>query len=116
MRRVARHVRPRRALVGLAAFPGCSPAKTSRDIRILVLVLCLLQMVGTSLFFDWLTIRAGSFWPAALAHVSVNSIQQGVLDNLQLGGPHLYVDVLRTGLILAVGLISGFAPRHDVRA
>lgn len=79
------------------------------------LVLFPLQMIGTSLFFGWLTIRAGSFWPAALSHAAVNSTQQGVLDNLQLDGPHLYVDIVRTGLILFVGVICGFALRHDVR-
>lgn len=68
------------------------------------LVLFPLQMVGASLFLGWLTIRAGSFWPAALAHGAVNSVQQGLIDNLQLTVPQLYVDLLRTGLILAVGV------------
>lgn len=73
------------------------------------LVLFPLQMIGTSLFFGWLTIRAGSFWPAALAHAAVNSTQQGVIDNLQLSGPLIYVDILRTALILLVGLVCGIA-------
>lgn len=68
------------------------------------LVLFPLQMIGASLFLGWLTIRAGSFWPAALAHGAVNSVQQGLIDNLQLGVPQLHVDLLRTGLLLAVGL------------
>lgn len=76
-------------------------------------VLFPLQMVGASFFFGWLTIRAGSFWPAALAHAAVNSIQQGMMDNLQLAVPGLYADVLRTLLILAVGLICWARLRHD---
>ena len=68
-------------------------------------VLFPLQMVGASLLFGWLTIRAGSFWPAALAHGAVNSIQQGVVGNLQQHGSALSVDLVRTGLILAAGLI-----------
>jgi uncharacterized protein len=74
-----------------------------------------LQMIGASFFFGWLTIRAGSFWPAALAHGAVNSIQQGVIDNLQLRTPMITVDLLRTGLVLAVGLICWWALRNDDR-
>lgn len=70
-----------------------------------------LQMIGASLFFGWLTIRAGSFWPAALAHGAVNSIQQGVVGNLQLHGPTLPADLVRTALILAVGLACLLALR-----
>lgn len=72
-------------------------------------VLFPLQMIGASLFLGWLTIKAGSFWPAALAHGTVNSVQQGLIDNLQLAVPQFHVDLLRTGLILAVGLASGMA-------
>lgn len=77
------------------------------------LVLFPLQMIGASLFFGWLTIRAGSFWPAALAHGAVNSIQQGVIDNLQLHVASLYSDLLRTGLILLVGIVCWIALTPD---
>jgi membrane protease YdiL (CAAX protease family) len=70
-----------------------------------------LLMVGASLFFGWLTIKSGSFWPAALAHGTVNSIQQGLIDNLQLQISQLYVDILRTGLILLVGIVCLFLLR-----
>lgn len=76
-------------------------------------VLFPLLMIGASLFFGWLTIRSGSFWPAALAHGTVNSIQQGLIDNLQLQLPQLHVDILRTGLILGVGIICWFLLRAD---
>jgi membrane protease YdiL (CAAX protease family) len=68
------------------------------------LILFPLQMIGASLFFGWLTLRSKSFWPAALAHAAVNSVQQGVIDNLVTTVPTLYIDGLRTVLILAVGL------------
>jgi uncharacterized protein len=68
------------------------------------LLLFPLQMLGASLFLGWLTIRAGSFWPAALAHAAVNSIQQGVIDNLQVEGPALQVHLVRTIFILMLGL------------
>lgn len=94
--------------------PGLLAGYNFPDYPILgALVLFPLQMIGASLFFGWLTIRAGSFWPAALAHAAVNSIQQGMIDNLQLGVPVLYVDVLRTTLILAVGLVCWAMLRHD---
>jgi uncharacterized protein len=63
-----------------------------------------LQLLGTSLFLGWLTVRAGSFWPAALADGAVNSIQQGLFDNLQIDGSALAAHVVRTALILGVGL------------
>lgn len=72
-----------------------------------------LLMIGASLFFGWLTIKSGSFWPAALAHGTVNSIQQGLIENLQLQLSQLQVDILRTALILAVGLICLFLLRSD---
>lgn len=72
-----------------------------------------LLMIGASLFFGWLTIKSGSFWPAALAHGTVNSIQQGLIENLQLQLPQLQVDILRTGLILGVGIICFFLLRAD---
>lgn len=68
-------------------------------------VLFPLQMLGLSLFFGWLTLRSGSFWPAALAHAALNSIQVGVINNLQLSVPRLYVDVLWIALGLIVGLV-----------
>lgn len=77
------------------------------------LVLFPLQMIGASLFLGWLTIKSGSFWPAALAHGTVNSIQQGLMDNLQLQIPQLYVDLLRTALILGVGLVCWFLLKYS---
>lgn len=73
------------------------------------LVLFPLQMIGASLFFGWLTIRSGSFWPAALGHGAVNSIQQGVVGNLGPAGSALHADLLLTALMVGVGLICWFA-------
>lgn len=72
------------------------------------LVLFPLQMLGASFFFGWLTIRAGSFWPAALAHATVNSLQQGIFDSLQLRDPVLTAHLIRTALILAVGILCWY--------
>jgi len=86
-------------------LPGLLAGYNFPDYPVLgAFVLFPLQMIGASLFFGWLTLRAESFWPAALAHAAVNSVQQGVIDNLVLNLPRLYVDGLRSALILAVGL------------
>lgn len=76
-------------------------------------VLFPLQMLGTSLFFGWLTVRAESFWPAALAHGAVNSVQQGLIDNLQPEVSTIAVDLLRTAMILLVGAICWLALRRS---
>src|SRR5690606_23069025 len=41
-------------------------------------VLFPVQLIAASFFLGWLTLRAGSFWPAAIAHGATNSIQEGV--------------------------------------
>lgn len=68
-------------------------------------VLFPLELIGASLFAGWLTIRSGSFWPAALSHGAVNSIEEGVTSNLHLTMPHLYEDVVRLALTVAFGLL-----------
>jgi membrane protease YdiL (CAAX protease family) len=74
-------------------------------------------MLGASFFFGWLILKARSFWPAALAHAAVNSIQEGVISNLHLDVPELYEDILRTGLMAAFGLICWtlLRPQRPVR-
>lgn len=68
-------------------------------------VLSPIELVAVSFFYAWLTIRSGSFWPAALAHGAGNSIQEGVIGHLQLTVPALYSSLLQTGAAVAVGLV-----------
>lgn len=63
------------------------------------------QLIAASFFFGWLTIRAGSFWPAALAHGAVNSIQEGISEQIGMAVPHIYEDLTRLVLTIAVGVI-----------
>lgn len=87
-------------------LPGLLAGYNFPDYPLLgALVLFPLQMIGASFFFGWLTLRSGSFWAAALAHAAVNSVQQGVVDDLLTTVSPLYVDGLRTALILGVGLV-----------
>lgn len=62
------------------------------------------QLIAASFFFGWLTIRAGSFWPAALAHGAVNSIQEGISEQIGMTVPHIYEDMVRLALTIAVGV------------
>jgi membrane protease YdiL (CAAX protease family) len=62
------------------------------------------QLIAASFFFGWLTIRAGSFWPAALAHGAVNSIQEGISEQIGMTVPHIYEDLVRLALTIAVGV------------
>lgn len=68
------------------------------------LVLFPVELVASSFFIAWLTIRARSFWPAVLTHGAANSIEIGVLDNLRLSVPRLSLDLLHIGITVAVGL------------
>lgn len=76
------------------------------DHRVLgAFVLFPVTLMTASYFLAWLSLRFDSFWPAALAHGATNSIQQGVIGNIQLHVPHLVVDFLQTGITAAVGFI-----------
>jgi membrane protease YdiL (CAAX protease family) len=68
------------------------------------LVLFPIELIAASFFLGWLTLRSGSFWPAAVAHGAVNSIEQGVLGNLCLSVPHLYEDGLQLAFTVIVGV------------
>lgn len=69
------------------------------------LVFMPLFTLGTSGVFAWLTLRAGSFWPAVLAHASINSI----------AGPLIYLPVFeaapltRYTLFVVPWLVAGIA-------
>ena len=68
-------------------------------------VLSPLELVGISFFLGWLTLRSGSFWPAAIAHGAGNSIQEGVTQNLQMLTPRLYEDLATVALTVCIGLL-----------
>lgn len=67
-------------------------------------VLFPVQLIAASFFLAWLTIRAGSFWPAAVAHGAANSIEEGVTHQIHMAVPHIYEDVSRLVLTILVGL------------
>jgi membrane protease YdiL (CAAX protease family) len=67
-------------------------------------VLSPLLLIAASFFLAWLTLRARSFWPAALAHGAGDSIQGGVTTSIQSNKPGLYVYLTELALIVIVGL------------
>jgi uncharacterized protein len=67
-------------------------------------ILSPLQMIGASFFFGWLTLSTRSFIPAAIAHGAVNSIQEGIISNIQLDVPSIYQHWIRTAVIVFIGL------------
>jgi uncharacterized protein len=69
------------------------------------MVLFPVQLIAGSFFLGWLTIRAGSFWPAAVAHGAVNSIAEGVTQHIDMAMPQIYEDVSRMLLTVLVGLL-----------
>jgi len=71
-------------------------------------VLSPLLLIAASFFLAWLTLRARSFWPAALAHGAGDSIQGGVTTSIQSNKPGLYVYLTELALIVMVGLFFYF--------
>jgi uncharacterized protein len=67
-------------------------------------ILSPIQLIAGSLFFGWLTLSTRSFIPAALAHGAVNSIQEGIIANIQLDVPMIYQHWIRTTVIAFIGL------------
>lgn len=63
-----------------------------------------IELVAVSVFMAWLILTARSFWPAAIAHGAGNSIQEGVIGNLQLAAPRLYEDLTTLAVTVVIGL------------
>ncbi|MEY4556718.1 MAG: hypothetical protein RL093_1837, partial [Pseudomonadota bacterium] len=66
-----------------------------------------------SFFLAWLTIRAGSFWPAAIAHGAVNSVREGVISDVTLTVPPIHENMVLIALEIAVGLFCWAALRRS---
>ena len=64
-----------------------------------------ITLVAASFFLGWLTIKTNTCWPAALAHGATNSIEEGVINNLHMTQPHIYLDLTRLGLTVLFGLL-----------
>lgn len=67
-----------------------------------------IQEIAISFFLAWLTITSKSFIPAAIAHGAGNSIQEGVIRNINLQSPIIYKDLAVLLITVIVGLIFWF--------
>lgn len=63
-----------------------------------------IMLISVSFFYAWLTIRSNSFIPAAIAHGAYNTIEEGIISNINLVVPMLYVILVK----LIVTVITGF--------
>jgi uncharacterized protein len=68
-------------------------------------VLFPIRSIATSFFYAWLTMRNKSFIPAAIAHGALNSIQTGILSNIQLSAPNIYENVITIVVTVFFGLL-----------
>jgi uncharacterized protein len=69
------------------------------------LILSPILMIGLSLFYAWLTLKSKSFWPAALAHGAYNTIEEGIIQNLQLSEPMIVLHLVKIVVTLLFGLV-----------
>jgi uncharacterized protein len=82
-------------------------------------IICFVILVMAISFpFAWLSIKSGSFWPAAILHASHNLFIQGVFDLLtQSTGPTPFIiGEFGIGMVLT-GLVAAFVfwrMRHDL--
>jgi membrane protease YdiL (CAAX protease family) len=64
-----------------------------------------LILIGYSMFMGWITVYSKSFIPAAIAHGAGNGIQEGIISQLDLSTPELYLYIIRLLTSLTIGLI-----------
>ncbi|TAF35804.1 MAG: CPBP family intramembrane metalloprotease [Cytophagales bacterium] len=64
-----------------------------------------IMLISVSLFYAWLTLKSGSFIPAAIAHGAFNTIEEGIISNINLEVPMLYVTLVKLFVTVATGLL-----------
>ncbi len=75
------------------------------------------ELIAVSFFLGWLTLKSGSFIPAAIAHGAGNSIQEGVNSNINIHVPRIYEDLITLFTTVVIGLVFLYlinkAPKLD---
>ena len=64
-----------------------------------------IMLISVSLFYAWLTLKSNSFLPAALAHGAYNTIEEGIISNINLQVPMLYEILVKLIVTLLTGLL-----------
>jgi membrane protease YdiL (CAAX protease family) len=63
-----------------------------------------LMLISVSFFYAWLTLKSGSFIPAAIAHGAFNTIEQGIISNIKLDVPMLNLILVKLVVTAITGL------------
>lgn len=69
------------------------------------LIISPLMLISVSFFYAWLTLKSNSFLPAAIAHGAFNTIEEGVILNINLEVPMLYLISIKLVVTLLTGLV-----------
>lgn len=69
-------------------------------------VLFPLTTVFASFFLAWLTIKANSFWPAVLAHGSINTFLSYIVGGMNYGNNRVYADIF---ILFIWGIVAFFS-------
>jgi len=69
------------------------------------LIISPIELIAVSFFLGWLTLKSGSFIPAAIAHGAGNSIQEGVISNINIQVPRIYEDLITLSSTVVMGLV-----------
>lgn len=64
-----------------------------------------IMLIAVSLFYAWLTLKSGSFIPAAIAHGAFNTIEEGIISNIDLNVPILYLTLVKLVVTFLTGLL-----------
>jgi uncharacterized protein len=69
------------------------------------LVISPIMLISVSLFYAWLTLKSNSFIPAAIAHGAYNTIEEGIISNINLEVPMLYIILIKLTVTVLTGLL-----------
>lgn len=64
-----------------------------------------IMLFSVSLFYAWLTLKSNSFIPAAIAHGAYNTIEEGIISNINLEVPMLYLILVKLIVTVMTGLL-----------
>lgn len=67
------------------------------------LILFPLRLIAVSFFYAWLTIKSGSFIPAAIAHGALNGIQTGIISSIKMNSPQMFQDITTMTVEILLG-------------
>ncbi|MCU0437947.1 MAG: CPBP family intramembrane metalloprotease [Raineya sp.] len=64
-----------------------------------------IMLISVSLFYAWLTLKSNSFIPAAIAHGAYNTIEEGIISNINLEVPMLYLILVKLMVTVMTGIL-----------